>query len=188
MYNLTEYSDNYSDTSGSLWGFIRDKEANNANVANNNSDNNKNNNNNNNNNNNFFSSKYKANFIGNTKANGTKKVVKIGVPLKYLSNFGRSLEMPLIDFKVELSLGWIEECILTTAEIGDNADATGADSATFKITDAKLYVPVVTLLTEDSVKLLKLLSGGFKKSVYWNKYKVIDNSVVAIAAANTKNT
>ena len=184
MYNLTEYSDNYSDTSGSLWGFIRDKEANNANVANNNSDNN----NNNNNNNNFFSSKYKANFIGNTKANGTKKVVKIGIPLKYLSNFGRSLEMPLINFKVELSLGWIEECILTTAEIGGNADATGADSATFKITDAKLYVPVVTLLTEDSVKLLKLLSGGFKKSVYWNKYKVIDNSVVAIAAANTKNT
>ena len=49
-------------------------------------------------------------------------------------------------------------------------------------------MPVVTLLTEDSVKLLKLLSGGFKKSVYWNKYKVIDNSVVAIAAANTKNT
>ena len=50
MYNLTEYSDNYSDTSGSLWGFIRDKEANNANVANNNSDNNNTNNNNNNNN------------------------------------------------------------------------------------------------------------------------------------------
>ena len=105
-----------------------------------------------------------------------------------MSNFGRSLESPLINFKVELSLGWIEECVLTTAEIGGNADATGAESSTFKITDAKLYVSVVTLSLEDSVKLLKLLSGGFKKPVYWNKYKVIGNSVVEIAAANTKNT
>ena len=99
MYNLIGYSDNYSDTSGSLWRFKRDEVANNANVANNN---------------NVPSFKYKANLIGSTEANGTKKGVKIAVPLKYLSNFWRSLEMPLINCKVELSLKWIENCVLIT--------------------------------------------------------------------------
>ena len=77
--------------------------------------------------------------------------------------------------QVELSLRWIENCVLTTAAVGANADDTCADSATFKITDAKLYVPIVTLLAEDNAKLSKLLSEGFKRSVYWEKYKVIDN-------------
>ena len=94
--------------------------------------------------------------------------------------------MPLINCKVELSLNWIENCVLTSAAIGANANATGADSATFKITDAKLYVPVVTLSAEDNVKLVKQLNEGFKRPVYWNKYKVIDNKVVAIAAANAE--
>ena len=94
--------------------------------------------------------------------------------------------MPFINSKVELSLGRIEECVLATAEIGANAHATGADSATFKITDAKRYVPVVLLSTEDSVKASKLLSGGFKRPVYWNKYMVIGNIVAKIAVANTK--
>ena len=62
-----------------------------------------------------------------------------------MSKFWRSLEMPLINCKVEYSLKWIENCVLTTAAIDADANATGADSATFKITDAKLYVPVVTL-------------------------------------------
>ena len=65
--------------------------------------------------------------------------------------------------------------MLTTAPIGADATAAGADSATFKITDAKLYVPVVTLSTEDNAKLAKLLSEVFKRSVYWNKYKIIPN-------------
>ena len=149
MYNLIEYSDNYSDTSGSLWDF-----------------------------------KYKASLIGNTENNGTKNGVKIAVPLKYLSNFWRSLEMPLINCKVELSLNWIENCVLTSAAIGADADATGADSATFKITYAKLYIPIVTLSAEDNAKLSKLLGEGFKRPVYWNKYKVIDNKVVEITADN----
>ena len=92
--------------------------------------------------------------------------------------------MPLIICKVELSLKWIENCVLTTAEIGANGDATSAVGVTFKITDAKLYVPVVTLSAEDNVKLVKQLNKGFKRPVYWNKYKVIDNKVVEIAAAN----
>ena len=82
--------------------------------------------------------------------------------------------MPLINCKVELSLNWIENCVLTSALIGANADATGADSATFNITDAKLYVPIVTLLAEGNAKLSKLLGEGYKRSIFWNKYKVID--------------
>ena len=114
------------------------------------------------NDNNAPSFKYKPSNIGNTKANGTKNEVKIAVPLKYLSNFWRSLEMPLINCKVELSLKWYERCLLTAAT-----------TATFKITDAKLYVPIVTLSAEDNAKLSKLLSEGFKRPVYWNKCKII---------------
>ena len=158
MYNLIEYSDNYSDTSGSLWDFKRDEIINNADVT---SDDN------------AHSFKNKANLNCNTENNKIKNGVKIAVPLKYLSNFWRSLEMLLISCKVELSLKWIENCVLTVV-----------DNATFKITDAKLYVPIVTLKTEDNTKFSKLLSEGFKRSIYWNKYKVIDNILVEIAADN----
>ena len=126
MYNLIEYSDNYSDTSGSLWQFKRDEITNNANVTNDD---------------NAPSFKYKASNIGNTENNGTKNGVKIVVPLKYLSNFWRSLEISLINCKAELSLRWLENCVLTSAAINADVNATGADSATFKITDAKFYVP-----------------------------------------------
>ena len=88
--------------------------------------------------------------------------------------------MPLINWKVEVSLKWIKTCVLTTAAIGADTNATGADSATFKITDAKRYVPVVSLSTEDSVKLAKLLREEFKRHVYLNEYKMIDNKVVEI--------
>ena len=118
----------------------------------------------------------------NTNADGTKKGVKIAVPLKYLSSFWRSLEMPLINCVLNV----IESCVSTSAELGANADVTGADGATFKISGAKLYVPVVTLSAEDNVKLVKQLNKGFKRPAYWNKYKVIDNKVADIAAANAK--
>ena len=96
--------------------------------------------------------------------------------------------MQLINCKAELSLRWIENCVLTTAAIGSNADATGADSATFKITDAKLSVPVVTLSAGDNWWLAKQLDEGFKKSVYWNKCKAIDNKVAAITCANREKS
>ena len=99
--------------------------------------------------------KHKAGLIDNTENNGTKNGVKIAVPLKYLSNFWRSLEMPLTNFKVELSLKWYETCLITAAT-----------TATFEITDVKFYVPIVTLTVEDNSKLSKLLSKGFKRSVY----------------------
>ena len=74
--------------------------------------------------------------------------------------------MLLINCKVELLVKWIENCVLTTSVIGAYADATSADGTTFKITDGKLYVPVVTLSTEDNVKLVKQLNEGFKRPVY----------------------
>ena len=157
-YNLIEYSDNYSDTSGSLWKFRRDEIINNADVTNDN---------------NAPSFKYKAILIGNTGDNGTKIGVKIAVPLKYLSNFWRSLEMPLINCKVELSLKWYERCLLTAA-----------NTATFKITHAKLYVPIVTLSIEDNSKLSRLLNEGFKRAIYWNEYELTPNKIVEIADAN----
>ena len=70
--------------------------------------------------------------------------------------------------------------MLTTAPIGADSNATGADSTTVEITDAKLYVPIVTLSAEDNAKLSKILSEGFKRFVHWNKCKVIDNIVVSI--------
>ena len=73
-------------------------------------------------------------------------------------------------------INWIERCIITAA-----------NTATLKITDAKLYVLIVTLSAEDNVKLQKLLSKGFKRPVYWNKYKVIPNKIVEIAAQNAKH-
>ena len=72
--------------------------------------------------------------------------------------------MPLINCKIQLSLTWYANRIT----ISGNGIA-----ATFAITDTKLYVPVVTLKTEDNAKLSKLLNEGFKRSVYWNKYKII---------------
>ena len=73
--------------------------------------------------------------------------------------------MPLINRKVELSLTLNENCILTSL----------AGDSTFEVTDAKLYVPVVTSSIENNAKLTKLLNEGFKRSVYWNKYKVTLN-------------
>ena len=126
MYNLIEYSDNYLyDMSGSLWDFKRDEIVNNADVSNDDND---------------PSFNYKASIIGDTENNGRKNGVKIAIPLKYLSNFWRSLEIPLINCKVELSVRW-----------------NVANTAIFEITDAKLYVPVVTLSAEDNAKLSKLL-------------------------------
>ena len=106
---MIEYGDNYSDTSGSLWQFKRDTVSANNNYLN--IDNSK-------------SSRYKAALEGKTtnainNTNSFIKDAKIVVPLKYLSNFWRSLEMPLINCKVHLELNWIEDCILSSA--GDSA-------------------------------------------------------------------
>ena len=140
MYNLIEYIENYSDTFVSLWQLQKDQIEGDLDltvdahhILNNSS-----------------SFKYKSSFI--TNRNG----VKIVVPLKHLSNFWRSVETPLINCKIELSLTLQENCILSSAET----------AGTFTITDTKHYVPVVILKTEDNAELSKLLSEGFKRSIY----------------------
>ena len=133
-------SDNHSYTSGSLWQFKRDEIEGDVDLTV--DDNHVPNN--------LSSFKYKSSFI--TDRNG----VKIAVPLKYL----RSWEMPLINCKVGFSLKWYENFILSSAET----------PATFETTDTKLHVPVVTLKTKDNAKSSKLLSEGFKRSIYWNGY------------------
>ena len=82
------------------------------------------------------------------------------VPLKYLSNFWRTLDMPLITCEVNLILTWSSTCVIT--------NYTGA--GIFKITDTKLYVPAVSLSTQDNSKLLQQLKSGFKRVINWNKY------------------
>ena len=149
MYNLIEYSNNYSDTSVSLWQFKRDEIEEDADLTLDD----------NHIPNNLSSFKHKSSFI--TNRNG----VNIAVPLKYLSNFWRSLEMSLINCKVELSLTWNENCTLSSKD----------DNSVFAITDTKLYVPIVTLSAEGNVKISKLFDKEFKRSIDWNKYKVITN-------------
>ena len=105
---------------------------------------------------------FKVKFTGQTDDGGTKDV-EIMVPLKYLSNFWRTLEMLLINCEVNFILTWSSTCVLV---------ATGVlnQTATFTITGAKLYVPVVTLSTKENTKFLQQLKSGFKRVVNWNKY------------------
>ena len=150
MYNLTEYSDNYSDTSGSLSQFKRDEQnMNNGNPADVTSDD-------------STSFKYKSSFFKplTVDYNGVFKDAKIAFPLTYLSNFRRSLEMPLINCKMHLEINWRKDCAMSTIA-----------NTKFKITNTKLSVPIVTLSSKDNVKLVKLLEEGFKRPVYWNEYQ-----------------
>ena len=92
------------------------------------------------------------------------------MPLKYLSNFFRSLEMPLINCKIHLELNWNNDCVMYGADTYAAGDNANDRETTFKITSKKLYVPVVTLSTKDNGNLTKQLDEGFKRSVYWNEY------------------
>ena len=141
MYNLIEYSDNYSKTSGSLWHYYRDEPDDNLTDS--------------------ESLKSKIVIAGNTPANGNRKDVEVMVPLKYLSNFWRTLKIPLVNCEINLILTWSSTCVIT--------NSTGARR--FTITDTRLYVPVVTLSTQDNAKLLQQLKSGFKRTIYWNKYQ-----------------
>ena len=150
MYNLIEYSDNYQDLSATLYQYKRDEppEANAINDLTTDTS---------------SSFKYKVSLLGNPVLVGniTKRSVKVVVPLKYLSNFFRSLEMPLINCKIKLNLTWKKECVLS------NQDG----AAVFIINDTKLYVPVVTLSKEDNKDFIEQQNKGFQRSIYWNEYK-----------------
>ena len=150
MYNLIEYSDNCQDSSATLYQYKRDEppEANAINVLTTDTS---------------SSFKYKVELLGNPVLDGNiaKRSVKVVVPLKYLSNFFRSLEMPLINCKIKLNLTWKKECVLST-DAGD---------AVFIINDTKMYVPVVTLSKEDNQDFIEQQNKGFQRSIYWNEYK-----------------
>ena len=145
MYNLTKYSYNYSKTSGSFWQSYRDEPA----IPLDNSPGNS------------ASFKFKQKLRGSTGDDGTK-AVKLMVPLKYLSNDWRTLEMPLINCEIYLILTWSVNCVVSSAPVGQ--------ATTFAITDTKLYTPLVTLSTQDNAKLLQQLKSGFKSTINWNKY------------------
>ena len=121
MYNLIEYSNNYAKTTGSLWQYFRDEPVDDDDDIEDSKS---------------FKSKIK--ITGKTPNNNNEKDVEIMVPLKYLSNFWRTLEMPLINCEVNLILTWSSACVIT------NSNGAGA----FAITDTKLYVTVVTLSTQ----------------------------------------
>ena len=147
MYNLLEYSKNYRKTTGSLWNYYRDEP---SNPLSSNSE----------------SFKYKRSITGKTPENNDSLTnAKLVIPLKYFSNFWRSLNIPLINCEVELILTWSKNCVL--ADMTVNADANPAivapSGAEFKITDTKLYAPVVTLSKENDTKILEKLKTGFKK-------------------------
>ena len=168
MYNLLEYSKNYEKTSGSLFNYYRDEpkehtigagdDAINISIRN------------------SKSFDYKTEIIGSLDAGEDEKEdVTIAIPLKYLGNFWRSLDIPLINCKITLTLSWHKECVLVgRAFRGPPAAAANRinspTSAKFEITDCKLYVPVVTLSAENDNKLLEKLKSGFTRSIKWNKY------------------
>ena len=141
MYNLIEYSDNYSKTSGSLWQYYKDEPDDSIEDSK------------------SFSTKVK--ITGKTPVDGNTKDVEIIVPLEYLSYFWRTLEMPLINCEVNLILNWSKDCVIT--------DSTSEGK--FAITETKLFVPVVTLSTQDNAQLLQKLKSGFKRIINWNKYQ-----------------
>ena len=177
IQNLLEYSKNYRKAIGSLYNYYRDELTNddNNNFANINVVNSE-------------AFKYKNKITGNTynvnagaddydvNKNGTQKV-EFAIPLKYLGNFWRALNIPLISCAVSLELKWNKNCVITSLEQGqvdaglpvvrDNAPM----GATLSITDCKLYVPVATLSKDDETKLLTNLKSGFKREIIWNKYR-----------------
>ena len=101
-----------------------------------------------------------------------KNETKVVIPLKHLSNFWRSLNIPLINSEVELILTWSKNCGL--ADLTENAVAGPAIVAPTElkseITNTILYVPVVTLSKENDIKVLEQLTG-FKRTIKWNKYR-----------------
>ena len=152
IYNLIEYSYNYSKRSGNLWQNCQDIPAVDNNnvivdfIENNLTD----------------SFNFKVKTTDQIGDNGTKNV-EIMMFLSYLSVFWRSLELPLINYEVNLILTWSANFVIVST------NATN-QNATFAITDTKLYVPVVTLSTQDNAKLLQQLKPSFKRVINLHKY------------------
>ena len=167
MYNLLEYSKNYRKTIGSLYNYYRDELSNDA--DDNNFDNIKVANSN--------TFKYQNKITGTTynvdadvdgydvNKNG-KQEIELAIPLKYLGNFWRALNIPLISCEVSLELKWNKTCVITSLE------ERQVDAGPPVVRDnCKLYILVVTLSKDDEIKLLTNLKSGFKREIIWNKYR-----------------
>ena len=158
MYNLIKYSDNFQDSSATLYQHKRDEPPvnNNGAVIDLTVDN-------------SYSFKYKIKLLGNIDqlaadaAPVERLNIKVVVPLKYLSNFFKLLEMHLINCKIKLKLTWKKECVLST--LNDDAD-NPENNAVVIINDTKLYVPVVTLSKEDNKDFIEQQNKGFQRSIY----------------------
>ena len=85
------------------------------------------------------------------------------VPFKYINNFWRTLEMPLTNCEIKLILTWSAGCVIIYTDVADQFP-------TFSMTESNLYIPVVTLSTQDNAKLLPQLKSDFKRTISWNKY------------------
>ena len=131
MYNLIEYNNNYSKTSGSLQQYCKDIPAvnNDGNIVDFNEGNA------------TDSLNFKTKITGQTNDDGIMNI-EIMVPLKYFSNFWRTLEMPLINCEVNLILAWSTNCVIIYTDVAGQIP-------TFTVTETNLYVPVVTLSTQD---------------------------------------
>ena len=175
MYNLLEYSKNYRKTIGSLCNYSRDGLSDDA--DDNNFDNIKVVNSN--------TFKYKNKITGNTynldagtqgydvNKNGTQEV-ELTIPLQYLGNFWRALNIPLISCEVSLELKWNKNFVITSLEqrdIGGGNRDNAPVGVTLAINYCKLYVPAVTLSKDDDFKLLTNLKSGFKREIIWNNYR-----------------
>ena len=165
LYNLIEYSNNYQDSSATLYQYKRDEPPDGDPIPNLAVDN-------------SSSFKYKVNLLGNPVLDGAiaKRSIKVVVPLKFLSNFFRSLEMPLINCKIKLNLTWKKECVLST----------DAGAAVFIINDTEMYVPVVTLSKEYNKDFIEQQNKGFQRSIYWNEYKTKELVIEDAGANNFK--
>ena len=169
MYNLLEYGKNYQKTSESLFNYYRDEPKSDV-VANNDGDIN-------------VSIRslslfdYKTKITGSFPAVGNDKEVTIAIPLKHLGNFWSNLDIPLINCEITLNLTWYSKCALVgrayRAAVAGPPVVNGVESptdVTFRITDCKLYLPVVTLSAKNDNKLLEQLKSGSKRTIKWNKY------------------
>ena len=146
MYNLFEYGKNYRKTTGSLWNYYRDKP---GDLLSSNSE----------------SFKYKTIIIGNTYNLGAgeagcdankigKNEIKVVILLKHLSNFSKTLNIPLINCEIQLILAWPKKCALADKAAANNPP-TGLD---FQLTGTKLFVPVVTLSKENDKKNFRAIN------------------------------
>ena len=118
--------------------------------------------------------KYKTSIVGKTPQNNDSLTnAEVVIPLKYLSNLWRSLDIPFANCELELILTWSKNCVLADMSVNAvlNPPILPLADATFKTTDTKLYVPVVTSSKENDIKLLEKLKSGFKRTIKWNKYR-----------------